>query len=215
MSHGKVDVASHDGREAAGEADGRARRALRAAKQKRRRRTRLVLGLGGLALIVAAVTSAVVVSSGGPTGTIPLLNLPVPTFHLPNLRQGGPVVSKASLRKDAAVVVNFWGSWCPPCTREMPALQAAHRALGSQVTFVGIDEEDTRAAALAFLHRVGTTYSSGFDPSGALGRAFELNGTPTTFFLAHGRMLDFHLGGLTEGALLRFIRQIYGITPTQ
>jgi hypothetical protein len=94
----------------------------------------------------------------------------------------------------------------------MPALQAAHRSLGHQVTFVGIDEEDTRSAAIRFLHRVGVTYPSGFDGHGAVGSAFRINGTPTTYFISHGRMLDFHEGGLTESELLTYVRQIFGIT---
>jgi hypothetical protein len=40
----------------------------------------------------------------------------------------------------------------------MPGLQTVHRELGNRVRLVGIDEEDRRAAALSFLHRVGVTY---------------------------------------------------------
>jgi hypothetical protein len=61
---------------------------------------------------------------------------------------------------------------------------------------VGIDEEDRRAAALSFLHHVGVTYPSGFDGNGAVATAFGIEGTPTTYFISHGKMLDFHTGRL-------------------
>jgi hypothetical protein len=77
---------------------------------------------------------------------------------------------------------------------------------------VGIDEEDRRAAALSFLHHVGVTYPSGFDGNGAVATAFGIEGTPTTYFISHGKMLDFHTGRLTKSQLLTYLRQIFGVS---
>jgi thiol-disulfide isomerase/thioredoxin len=38
---------------------------------------------------------------------------------------------KLSDLKGKVVLLHFWGSWCPPCQREMPELQQLHRALGA------------------------------------------------------------------------------------
>lgn len=65
------------------------------------------------------------------------------------------------------VVVNVWGSWCPPCIAEAPALQevwAGTEALGVQ--FVGIDTQDNQAAARAHQKRFGVTYPSIDDDGG-------------------------------------------------
>ncbi len=65
------------------------------------------------------------------------------------------------------VVVNVWGSWCPPCIAEAPALQevwAATRDRGVQ--FVGIDTQDNAAAARAHERRFGVTYPSIDDDGG-------------------------------------------------
>jgi thiol-disulfide isomerase/thioredoxin len=179
------------------------------------RRNRLRLGLAAVtgAVIAAAIVAALTFSSSSPVPNIPLLNLPVPSFSLHGLAPGQAGVSSAELRSGGATVVNFWGSWCPPCVEEMPALQAVHRELGQQVTFVGIDEQDTHAAALRFLHRVGVTYRSGFDGNGAVATDFRVDGTPTTYFIAHGKMLDFHQGRVTKAELLTYIRQIFGVSP--
>jgi cytochrome c biogenesis protein CcmG, thiol:disulfide interchange protein DsbE len=95
----------------------------------------------------------------------------------------------------------------------MPALEAAHHQLGDQVTFVGIDEEDTRPAALDFLRHVGVTYPSGFDGDGGVAQAgFDIGGTPTTYFISRGKVLDFHPGGLTKRQLLTDVRQFFGVS---
>jgi cytochrome c biogenesis protein CcmG, thiol:disulfide interchange protein DsbE len=141
------------------------------------------------------------------------LNFAVPTFSLQNLHPGGPTISSASLRHSPAVVLNFWGSWCPPCRAEMPALESVHHELGDRVTFVGIDEEDTRPAALNFLHHVGVTYPSGFDGDGGVGqRAFHIDGTPITYFFSRGKVLDFHPGELTKGQLLTYVHEFFGVS---
>ena len=170
------------------------------------------IALGVLVAVVTASLVATLTVSPSPAPDIPLLNLPVPQFTLPGLVSGQPAVSSTGLRDSGPTVLNFWGSWCPPCTEEMPGLQAVHQELGTKVRFVGIDEEDERSAALSFLHRVGVTYPSGFDGNGAVATAFGIEGTPTTYFISHGRMLDFHTGLLTKGQLLTYLRQIFGVT---
>jgi len=174
--------------------------------------TRRAIIIGLLVAIVTASLVAALTNSPSPAPNIPLLDIPVPQFSLPGLATGQAAVSSRALRHDGPTVVNFWGSWCPPCTEEMPGLEAVHRELGDKVRFVGIDEEDSRAAALGFLHRVGVTYPSGFDGNGAVATAFRIAVTPTTYFISHGKMLDFHTGRITKRQLLTYLRQIFGVS---
>lgn len=62
-------------------------------------------------------------------------------------------------------LINFWASWCPPCVAEMPALDAYHRAQGSDgVQVVGIALEDA-ADAQAFLQRVPVGFPIFVEPN--------------------------------------------------
>ncbi len=178
-----------------------------------RRRRSTVFRLGMSAALLAAIVSSVILALGysGGSPSVPVLNTPVPPVHLANLMPGAPAISDASLQ-GSAVVVNFWGSWCAPCQAEMPTLQAAHRELGNRVTFIGIDEQDTREAATSFLRSVGVTYSNGFDPNGTVGHSFLLQGTPTTYFISNGRELDYTPGEVTKASLRTEIRQLFGIS---
>lgn len=65
------------------------------------------------------------------------------------------------------VVVNVWGSWCPPCIAEAPDLQTVWSEVEADgVQFVGVDFRDNRAAARAHEKRFGVTYPSIEDPAG-------------------------------------------------
>jgi thiol-disulfide isomerase/thioredoxin len=172
-----------------------------------------VFQLGIPVAVLAVIVSSVVLalSYSGSSPTVPVLDTPVPRVDLANVISGAPGVSNAVFQ-GSAVVLNFWGSWCPPCRSEMPTLQAAHRELGNRVTFIGIDEEDTRQAATSFLRSVGVTYSNGFDPASAAGKSFLIPGTPTTYFISKGRELDFTLGEVTKTSLRTNIRQLFGVS---
>jgi thiol-disulfide isomerase/thioredoxin len=157
---------------------------------------------------VTSVVLALEVSGGSPR--LVLMNVPAPRFTLPGVEPGSPAISPAAFA-GRAVVLNFWASWCPPCQAEMPTFQAAHRALGNQVTFIGVDEQDSRPSAMAFLRHVGVTYGNGFDGNGAVSEAFSLNATPTTYFISHGEELDLNLGALSAATLRSDLKELFGI----
>jgi thiol-disulfide isomerase/thioredoxin len=102
------------------------------------------------------------------------------------------------------VVVNMWGSWCPPCTDEAPMLAKAHRRYGDRVQFLGIDIEDTVPSARAFMRRFDWTFPSIRDPAfpsafrSGLGFAAQPN---TLFYDASGRLVSTWQGALSPDAL--------------
>jgi cytochrome c biogenesis protein CcmG, thiol:disulfide interchange protein DsbE len=170
---------------------------------------RLGIAVAVLAVIIPSVVLALEYSGSSPA--VPVLNTAVPRVDLGNVIPGSPGVSNASFQ-GSAVVLNFWGSWCPPCREEMPTLQAAHRELGNRVTFIGIDEQDGRQAATRFLRSVGVSYSNGFDPKGAVGQSFLIAGTPTTYFISKGRELDLTSGEITQAGLRTSLRELFGVS---
>jgi cytochrome c biogenesis protein CcmG, thiol:disulfide interchange protein DsbE len=78
------------------------------------------------------------------------------------------------------VVVNVWASWCGPCKVEGPQLaQLAQRYQGT-VQFLGVDIQDSRPAAQAFIERYGWIYPSVFDEQGAIRDGLGFIGQPVT-----------------------------------
>ena len=77
---------------------------------------------------------------------------------------------KLSDHKGKVIVLNVWGSWCPPCRSEAPGFAKVSKEMADKgVQFVGINTKDLDVAnAKAFDRTYGITYPSFFDPSGKL-----------------------------------------------
>lgn len=70
------------------------------------------------------------------------------------------------------LVINLWASYCKPCRREMPVLQAFHEQHGDDVGVVGIDYQDPqKASARELVADTGVTYRLLADPLGELNSA--------------------------------------------
>jgi peroxiredoxin len=114
------------------------------------------------------------------------------------------------------VVVNFWGSWCPPCRAEAPTLAVvAEQYQPAGVTFLGVDERDTTASAEAFARNFGITYPSLNDPSQEIALDFTavvpLEGTPTTLVIDRtGHIAGAVFGGVTYPELAAILAKVSG-----
>ena len=101
----------------------------------------------------------------------------------PDQRRELPAVSGQALGRNKpistqdyrgkVVVINVWGSWCPPCRKEAPDLQAASVETKDVAQFVGITSKDyDPAPAEAFVRSFKITYPSIYDPTGKVLLAF-------------------------------------------
>lgn len=107
------------------------------------------------------------------------------------------------------VVVNVWGTWCPPCRKEAPTLGKAARELASEgVVFVGINTRDSGTAqGLAFEKNFDVPYPSIFDPDGRTLLAFRgtlpPNAIPSTLVIDRdGKVAASVLGEVTRASTL-------------
>ena len=161
--------------------------------------------LVGLVLFAAAAAMggglfAALDSSGVSSPLVGRSDVAAPSFLLENL-SGRGTISLRQFRGDD-VVLNFWASWCIPCRTEMPLLEAAYRAHHQKVAFVGVDTNDTKGAALAFVRRVNVTYPSAFDPDGNTAPAYGLIGLPDTVFVASDGRIRGRLIGQIDASTL-------------
>jgi thiol-disulfide isomerase/thioredoxin len=99
----------------------------------------------------------------------------------------GTPIKLASYR-GKVVVLNFWGSWCPPCRDESPTLAILSQQYGKHgVSFLGDDVGDSTVNALAFIRNIGISYPSVNDSNYSVVAAFNkvapVSDTPTTLVI--------------------------------
>lgn len=129
-------------------------------------------------------------------------------------------VDGANLRlselRGKVVVVNFWATWCPPCRREMPALERLNQLMrGQPFAIVGIDAGEELEDVLGF--RASVTPAPSFrlllDRDGKALKAFGVSGLPTTIVLdREGRMVYKALGArkFDDPAIVAILRALIG-----
>jgi thiol-disulfide isomerase/thioredoxin len=130
---------------------------------------------------------------------------------------GGVTAFRARLRalRGHPVIVNLWASWCEPCQTEFPIYQTVAARYGRRIAFLGVDEDDTRPHAAAWLKRFPVTYPSYGDPRRRIDGALRtLEGTPQTFFFDARGHEQYDKGGpyTSVGSLRRDIRTYLGIS---
>ena len=131
-----------------------------------------------------------------------------PGFSLAALGQPGQRVS-LSRYPGKPVIINFWASWCPPCQQETPLLARWYKQQHGHVVLLGLDENDSAAAALKFARAKGVTYPIGFDPNVTVALDYNVDGLPQTFFLNASHQIVYHVvGAVTTAELAKGVRQM-------
>ena len=110
-------------------------------------------------------------------------------------------------RAGKVLVVNVWGSWCPPCIEETPALQKAWETVqskGKKVEFIGLDKLEGPETGLAFLKANKVTYPSLAYDGGVpiLALQGKASATPTTLVLDHEARIAARVSGPVSATTL-------------
>lgn len=146
------------------------------------------LGGAGAALALIAVMWLLTGRGEPPPPPMGEVQRPAPEISLPTLEGRSVQLSDYA---GQVVLVNFWGTWCEPCRREMPALQTAYEQLRSQgFVIIGVnmtEDELTRgndeAAVAAFAAEYGVTYPIALDYEGTVAADYRVFPLPTNFFI--------------------------------
>ena len=99
------------------------------------------------------------------------------------------------------VVLAFGASWCHPCRKEYPMLEAARRA-NDQLRIVGVMHDDVAGIMRGFMRSVGASWPVGDDRDGTVAGQYAIHGLPETFFLHRDGSIAAHVTGERRGALV-------------
>jgi thiol-disulfide isomerase/thioredoxin len=110
------------------------------------------------------------------------------------------------------VFVHFWASWCGPCRKEMPTIQAIHPQFDpTELEIVLINTAESEDTVFGFLAAVAPDIEPLMDADGLVTERWQPRGLPSTYFVdPDGRLRYLALGGRPWDSqeYLRFLRSL-------
>lgn len=160
------------------------------------------------ALLLAACGERADPRTGGgatePTARLlPEDRLALPEFDFPRFQ------ALLSELRGTPVVVNIWGSWCPPCRLEAPGLARVSREFQGRVQFVGVDILDDRENARSWILEFDWPFPSVYDPDAEIRDRLGYIGQPVTIVYdpEGGKAFEW-VGAVTEDQLREEIGKV-------
>ncbi|WP_083932169.1 redoxin domain-containing protein [Cohnella laeviribosi] len=139
---------------------------------------------------------------------IPRNGKEAPAFSLLDLNGQ---VHRLSDYRGKVVVINFWGTFCPPCREEMPAIQKQYEKWREKgLVVLGLNLNESAVTIQGFVRQTGVTFPILFDKDLLIAKKYNVTAYPTTFFVSpDGIIQNIFVGGMTENYIQQQIDQIF------
>jgi len=177
-------------------------------KGKTRRTVQIAILIGVLLLGGYAVGKTLFASDDG----IPREGGKPPAFALAGT---DGKVYKLSDYEGRPIVINFWGSFCPPCVKEMPEFERQYekwKGSGLEILAINLSEDDLTVSS--FLDRFKLSYPILRDRNREVETAYGLRSYPTTFFVRKdGTIEEIFVGGMSERDIDERVARLLGTSP--
>lgn len=119
---------------------------------------------------------------------------------------GGRVVQLSDFQHDKPVFINFWATWCPPCKREMPAMQELYDRRGNEFELLAVNYLENRSQVDAFMDELQLDFPVLMDVAGAVNSRYGVWSYPTSVFVDRdGFVRGRFLGELSPELMEEFI----------
>jgi peroxiredoxin len=83
--------------------------------------------------------------------------------------------------RGSVVLVNFWATWCPPCRKEMPDMEALYRRFGLQGLVILAISDEEAGKVQPYIAEHAVSYPILLDPGRKVNELFRIEGIPKSF----------------------------------
>ena len=134
----------------------------------------------------------------------------------------GDTISNSTLR-GKVVLLDFWGTWCPPCRASVPTLVNIHKKFSDRpFQIVGVSSDTDEDKWKTFIAANKMTWPEYIDLPGSLQALFEIHEFPTYIVLDRNGVIqmrqsgwDIEIGGQIEDAINKALKKPYNPEATQ
>lgn len=161
---------------------------------------------------MAMLALALLVQQDGPAWGMgerpPVVGTPAADFSLSDLNGQ---VQQLSQFRGKVVLVNFWATWCKPCTTEMPAMQATYDRLRDHgFVVLAVNELEDEAKVREHIRQYGHTFPVLMDRDNRVANMYGVFGLPVSVFIDEkGVVQEYIKGGLlTEEKIHQVVDRI-------
>ena len=123
--------------------------------------------------------------------------------------------------KGRTVFLNFWATWCGPCQREMPEIQALYERYGNNegdLVVLGVanpktdeyprNQDKSQEEVEQFLSDNGYTFPVVMDLTGDVFYSYGIQAFPTTFMIdTEGNVFGYVMSSLTADMMESIVQQ--------
>ncbi|QUW23370.1 thiol-disulfide oxidoreductase ResA [Sporosarcina sp. Marseille-Q4063] len=172
-----------------------------------KKKNRLIMRLMVLIVLTVAIVFAIYNSLTQEKQDVLKVGDHAPDFVLVDLNGETHQLSKY---KGQGVFLNFWGTWCAPCKKEMPAMgrqYEVYKDQGVQILAVNIAESDLKVQT--FAKQYGMSFPTLIDKTKVVMEAYSVRPLPTTFLInPDGKIIKIITGEMSENDIKDYMEQI-------
>lgn len=172
-----------------------------------KKRNRFITRIIVLSVLVAAIVFTIYTSLAKEKYDVLEVGDYAPDFALVDLNGEKHQLSEY---KGQGVFLNFWGTWCAPCKKEMPAMgrqYEVYKDQGVQILAVNIAEPDLKVRT--FAEQYGMTFPTLIDTTKSVMQAYNVKPLPTTLLInPEGKIVKIITGEMSENDIKGYMEQI-------
>jgi peroxiredoxin len=165
--------------------------------------------------VLVAVLGALPFDAWSMGARVPAVGTQAEDFRLSDLDGKSQSLSQY---RGKIVLVNFWATWCKPCTTEMPAMQAMYDRLRDKgFVVLAVNELEDDAKVREHIKQYGHTFPVLMDRDNKVANQFGVFGLPVSVFIdQEGRVQEYIKGGLlTEQKIEETVARIQKQEPVK
>jgi thiol-disulfide isomerase/thioredoxin len=154
------------------------------------------LGVGAVAAWCISCGAAGSPASSGGDGH-GLVGVHAPSFSRPAVSGAGTLSTDGA--KGKVLIVDFWATYCEPCVKEFPKLQALVDKHNGSLLVYAISEDDASDGIAKFVKKTGVRFPVAWDQGNSISQRYKLEKMPTSFVVDKRGIIRFVHGGYVEG----------------